>query len=81
MDINDIKTGWRTKDTVLENLMSPEEAERLDSLVRPMMDPMGNDYISLEGALIIFRNSRTVYSSLDSRHRRIRTWGRLYNRK
>ena len=52
MEINEIKNRLADEGyCILENLISSEEVERLDSLVRPMMDPMGNDYISLEGAL------------------------------
>ena len=52
MEINEIKDRLADEGyCILENLISPEEAERLDSLARPMMDPMGNDYISLEGSL------------------------------
>ena len=52
MEINEIKDRLADEGyCILENLISPEEAQRLDSLVRPMMDPMGNDYISLEGSL------------------------------
>ena len=52
MEINEVKNRLADEGyCIFENLISPEEAERLDSLARPMMDPMGNDYISLEGAL------------------------------
>ena len=52
MEINEITDRLADEGyCILENLLSPEEAERLDSLARSIMDPMGSAYISLEGSL------------------------------